>query len=225
MLIIFDLDDTLLETTLCLSDQVLKKALEKMVLQGLNIPDFKKACLEIKRINKNAFSTKEALLNFLKRKNAVSFFPIGEKELYILPEKLQLKLNKDAKEILTKLVKKHKIALVTKGKKNFQMQKIKLAKLNVSLFCEIFITEGDKKEFYEKVVNNQGFKKEEVVVCADRPVNDLVPAKQLGYNTVHFLNGRGKLYSSEKVDFKIKSLQELINVIAKIEGKNYGNNQ
>lgn len=220
MLIIFDLDDTLIDTFNCISPYKLKNALFKMVGAGLKVDDVSQAFSEIERLNISSQSTEEALGAFLTKKQGQKFLDVGLQELNcLLPKSFRVKQVDDAKSILKKLKSHHRLALVTRGNREQQLDKLAKSGIDYALFCHVIVCDGDKEPAYKKVVDHQGFAPSEVIVCGDRPELDLVPAKNLGYNTVHFKNGRGQSTDSSFVDFQIDKLQDLLDVVAALETK------
>ena len=61
MLIIFDLDDTLIDTSGCITYYKLEDALNAMQAQGLVLPDFAVALELLRRLNKVSLSAESAL--------------------------------------------------------------------------------------------------------------------------------------------------------------------
>ncbi|MCK4934771.1 MAG: hypothetical protein KAR79_04205, partial [Simkaniaceae bacterium] len=90
------------------------------------------------------------------------------------------------------------------------------AKIDPALFSKIFICpEKNKKPYYKTLFNSFDYLPSDIVVCGDRINIDLTPAKELGFNTVHFRYGRGTGFTGLKrdVDYTISSLCELREVV------------
>lgn len=220
MLIIFDLDDTLVDTSGCLIPFKLEEALRSMVVAGLEVPDFKRALDCLQACNREAESAREALKHFLGPLNSNPLFlEIGIKIMYeedLLD--LPLKSLEGAQEVLSALSSMHQLALVTVGQPLQQMNKLKKAGIDSSLFSKIIVSgERSKKGHYEAIAHELGYSSDQVWVCGDRVAVDLVPAADLGFRTVQMRWGRG-MYSQgpqESVHYSISSLKELLPIVCK----------
>ncbi len=103
--------------------------------------------------------------------------------------------------------------LVTSGYRNFQNSKI--AKLGIrTLFDQIIIDEMDdpsvrkkKKRIFEEILEENNFKKEEVLVVGDNPRSELRAAKDLGIKAIQTV--RPGIQAWDEADHHIKSLSEL----------------
>lgn len=222
MLIIFDLDDTLIDTSGCITPVKLKDALERMREAGLSCGEMHEAESEIKRIDKTKLSSEETLKEFLAALGAEShFLQIGLKEFQ---EDLKIDMPvhtvDGAIEILDDFKNSHTLALVTIGKQETQLAKLKKAGIDLSLFSRIAVLEERNKKFhYQKIANELGFLASEVIVCGDRIHIDLTPAKELGFKTVHIKRGRGlnSLFPQSDVDFTISQLSEMKDIIKNVK--------
>ena len=218
MLIIFDLDDTLVDTSGCITYYKLEGALESMVKAGLVLPDFNQGLLLLRRLNESALSAKQALAEFIEIVGADSYFEeIGWKEIYDseLPD-LPLQPLDGAVELLSSLRLQHKLALVSIGKPSIQIQKLKKAGIDSSVFSKILVTqEIDKKPLYQQIQREFGMSDGEIFVCGDRISRDLTPGRELGFKTVLIRWGRGlsAVLPSRDVDYSISSLSELKGII------------
>jgi FMN phosphatase YigB (HAD superfamily) len=217
LLIIFDLDDTLIDTSGCVTPFKMRECLKKLVEEGVVIPDFEKAYQELLTINAKSIKSKEALSQFLRIKGVDpelldKIFPEMTSPL---PESFSIATTPNAKEILKLFSKTHTLALVTGGHPPFQMEKLKKAGIDSSLFSKIAIPEDSvKKPFYQGLLTEFSKDPEEVLVCGDRITMDLVPAFELGITTVHMRWGRGTIGKTEKwIHHSISSLNELKRII------------
>lgn len=223
MLIIFDLDDTLIDTSGSLIPQRLKIAFDKMVSSGLILTRPKDQLEKLFQINKRSMSAKEALKEFLVGYNGFEkFFEIAVNALNEYDPDLKVNSRKGAVKILNELKKNHNLALVTVGNEKFQRLKLKNAGIDFSIFSIIQVIENDdKKPFYKKIIDALGNKASDTLVCGDKIHVDLLPAKELSCITVHMQYGRGLNVSKDFdacIDYKIKELEELTNIINKIGG-------
>lgn len=213
MLIIFDLDDTLIDTSGCITPIKLKAALQRMMESGLSIPDFNVAFEQLMQIDRLKESGRATLEEFL-RAHPV-FLEIGLKELYETScEKIPVASTPDTLELLQELKRSHTLALVTIGERDQQMQKMKNAGIDFLLFSKIVVCARPNKGLhYEAIATELGYPASEVVVCGDRIITDLSPAKALGFKTVHVLWGRGRnsVGPKQDVDHTISTVAQLKN--------------
>jgi len=225
LLIIFDLDDTLIATSKCIIPRVLKQALLRMIKEGLLVNDFLKMWRLLQDINKRSTSSSEALKEFLRHINGEKFLVYGLEELKKLPNDIKIEpTTHKVNEILKNISLSHKMAIVSRGEEKMQLEKINRAGINMSFFCHIYIVKEEKGNAYKEVVEKEGFTSNNVVVVADRPAIDLVPAKLLGYNTIHFKNGRKTgIMGWSCVDLQITRLGDLVSKLSEIERRAYAN--
>ena len=225
MLIIFDLDDTLIDTSGTIVPQRLNFAFKKMVDSGLCFERPEGQMEKLFQINKEAISAKEALKEFLSGHNAIEkYFEIGLNAIYNeFDPSIKVSSRKGAIKILNELKKSHELALVTIGKDEFQRIKLKNAGIDFSLFSIINVIDcEDKKPFYKKIIGSLEKKASETLVCGDKIHTDLKPAKELNCITVHMRYGRGASDRNKGfesfVDYNIEELEELKGIINKIGG-------
>lgn len=222
MLIIFDLDDTLIDTSGCITPVKLEKALQRMIEGGLFVPDFQESADLLKRLDLASESSTRTLSEFLEIMNADScFLETGLKEVYenFSPELFAAPLE-NALQVLNDLGEVHRLALVTVGKEEQQYNKLKKAGIDSGIFSKIIVSETtNKMPHYQLIIDEFGYVPSEVIVCGDRVARDLVPARELGCRTVQMRWGRG-LSSTGKigdVDYFISNLSELKAIIEKID--------
>ncbi len=216
MLIIFDLDDTLVKTSDCITHTLLARSLLAMVNKGLKVPDFYQALADLRRLNQEISNTEEALKEFIVALQAdLNFFILGKEQITnfeldmpVLPLELAL----ETLQFLKK--KKHQLCLVTIGKDSLQRQKLEKAGIDPLLFSKIIVSKDkNKKPHYERLLEEFAYSPAQVLVCGDRISIDLEPAIQLNCKTVHVLCGRGlstkERTSKAKITYRISSLIEL----------------
>ncbi len=221
MLIIFDLDDTLIDTSGCITPVKLEDALHRMVENGLKLPDFEQGLELLKRLDGTSESSSRSLAEFLEILNADAFLlEVGVREVYEnIPADLPVFPLEGACEVLNDLSSDHQLALVTIGKPAQQMQKLKKAGIDSGLFSKIAVSEErNKKIHYKKIIEDLGYASSEVVVCGDRIPVDLAPARELGCKTIQMRWGRGLNSTGFKsdVDYSISHLKELKDIISSL---------
>ncbi len=217
-MIIFDLDDTLIDTSGAVTPFKMRECLKGFIAAGLQIADFEKAYEELLLLNEAASSSKEALAKFLCCFGGPSDFLSRATFNMIspLPPNFSIPTTPHAKEILQIFAKSHTLALVTGGHPPFQMEKLEKAGIDSSLFSKIAVPEDSvKKPFYESFIREFSVNAHEVLVCGDRIAMDLAPANALGCKTVHMRWGRGKgLQAEEWVTHSISNLSELKEIVS-----------
>lgn len=222
MLIIFDLDDTLIDTSGCITPIRLGDALHRMCEAGLVLAKMEESLAQIKQLDRTKMSSRETLAEFLQIHGADNkFLEIGLKAMNENSE-IEMPVHQidGAMEILKDLKAEHILALVTMGCPEVQMAKLKKAGIDLTLFSRIAVSEDRNKKFhYQKFAQQLGFSSSEVIVCGDRIHIDLVPAKELGFKTVHIKRGRGLNSCEPKsvVDFTIFQLNEMKGVIKNVK--------
>jgi FMN phosphatase YigB (HAD superfamily) len=216
-LIIFDLDDTLIDTSGGVTPFKMKECLKRLVQEGLSVSDFDQAYSELLAANAKSLRSKDALVQFVSNKGGDPAW-VGkamEEMTAQLPAGFPIPTTPYAKEILQLLQPFHTLALVTGGHPRFQMEKLEKAGIDRTFFSKIAIPEDSvKKPFYEGLVKEFSVSASQVLVCGDRIAMDLLPAYELGCTTVHMRWGRGKLAETEKwVHHAITDLSQLKRII------------
>lgn len=224
LLIIFDLDDTLIPTSEVITPFKLKRAFDSIY----ELAHLKRESFEaLMALNKKASGSKEALLEFFKIFNISSCLQMQALHVFqenqVLPE--ELSVHEFANETLKNLSHSHQLILVTKGDLTYQKLKMERSSLKMGYFLTYdIVNEGCKSKAYLKNMARFGRLSHEVVVIGDRIEVDLSPAKELGMHTIHFNNGRGKVENfifHQDVDYQICSLRDVSDMINKIEIKNF----
>lgn len=222
MLIIFDLDDTLIDTSGSIAPFRLEAALKNMIEAGLAILDFDEALLRLKAMDETAHSTREALGEFLEIQAASpQLLDVGCQSVYESKDfSFPVTPTEDALDALLDFYKKHTLAIVSIGVKEIQFEKMKKAGIDTSLFSRIIICQDPfKKQSYQHLLEDLGVAPYNAIVVGDRIKRDLAPAKALGCKTVHMRWGRGlhQKGDKEEVDFSISTLDQLRPILAQLE--------
>jgi FMN phosphatase YigB (HAD superfamily) len=215
MLLIFDLDDTLIPTSKELTPIRLKRALKSMIDNGLK-SDFEKGFERLNKINSEVLRSKIAIEKFsFEVAGSNDFARFGVEMLESPLDDIQVEELKDLNLFLSSLRENYKLAIVTGGNQEVQREKITLYGIDVSLFEEVIVAEwGQKEAAYQSLSQKHGA----FLVVGDRIEYDLSAAKKLGGITVHIRQGRGELEPEEhpNVDFKIKTINELKEVLKRL---------
>ena len=218
MLIIFDLDDTLIDTSGALIPLKLRAALQAMIKAGLKINSQERALATLLEIDSSSPNGKETLMQFLDGIRADSrFLEVGVKEYYgASANDFIISMLPSAAETLTKLHEDHDLVLITSGDQKQQQLKMKKAGINSKLFRRIIICDGySKKAHYRQIMEEFKCKPTDIIVCGDKFDIDLLPAKELGMTSVHMLWGRALRLSvrGEEPDYRIRYLPELLKIV------------
>ena len=224
MLIIFDLDDTLIDTSGCITPVKFQRALARMIEEGCDLQDERAALGLLIDLDREALSSKDSLKKFITLFGlSERYYYTGLKEIYdTLPLGITINPIKGTIETLTELRRENFLALVSVGKPEQQLFKLEKAGIDSTFFYKIFISEEqDKKKYYEQLIEELRIAPGEVIVCGDRVVTDLAPAKELGCVTVHMKWGRGlrKQEQEAKVDFTITSPMQILDVFKKVKNE------
>lgn len=222
MLIIFDLDDTLIDTTRSVTEVQLERALKVMMELGLQIQDFQAALFKLRELNHDSESASEALFQFTSSfEGGDLYFQKGVEIVYgPIPNEVEVLSVKGAPNALETLSRFCSLCLVSRGKVEQQLAKMKKAGIDSSLFSKMVIFEGmNKKPHYVRILDELKVEPRFVVVCGDRVVIDLEPAKELGCTTVHMKCGRRSQmnHKSSGVDFEIADLREIKRIVRGLE--------
>jgi len=207
LLIIFDLDDTLIDTSNGISPFQLKKTFFHLVDKGLIVADPKIAINKILLEQQNTKKSLSSLENFLHSIKAENFFfELAIKQMTaLLPDSFEVQCYKGVKEILNTLSSKVPICLVTHGKDEYQRQKLQKAGIDSAIFSKIIVSrEKNKKIHYKKLMKY--FDASLIIACGDRVDVDLIPAKELGGTTICIQESNRPLDPSlEKfLDYRVK---------------------
>lgn len=217
MLIIFDLDDTLIDTSGSVTPFKMGECLRRLIEEGFPIADFQKSYEELLLYNASSSKSVEALSKFFLKKgfDPSRAAPVLAELTAPLPHDFVISTTPDAKEILTFFHSFHRLALVTGGHPPFQWDKLKKAGLDTSLFSKIDISEDSiKKPYYEALIKEFSIPPEKTWVCGDRIQMDLLPAHELGFRTIHMRWGRGVAAETQEwIDYSIATLSELKGII------------
>jgi putative hydrolase of the HAD superfamily len=217
LLIIFDLDDTLIDTTQRLTPVIFKKVLKVMIREGLQVNNESSAYKKLLKIDKTSISSKESIKKFLYEINAYeNFYDIAIKIMsQPLDDDVKVFAIKNVKKTLKYLSNNHTLALVSIGKVKFQFDKIQKAGIDTAIFSKIVITRRENKGYhYKKIIEQLNFTSQNTYVCGDKIKVDLIPAKKIGCKTIHMKWGRGKyLPENKNVDYTIKFLDEIKEIV------------
>jgi FMN phosphatase YigB (HAD superfamily) len=210
LLIIFDLDDTLIDTSGSITPLKLKEAFSLLTAGRGSLEEWEM----LLQINRASSKTKDALAQFAHQQGCAAaqlHEAVASLSSPLPPTLPQVPCTPKAKEVLASLAPLATLALVTGGHPPLQMEKLKKAGLEASFFSKIAIPEDSvKKPFYKACAEEFSAIAQEIWVCGDRIEMDLAPAHELGFRTLHMRWGRGlQVQTPSWVDHAIKDLTQL----------------
>lgn len=219
-IIVFDLDDTLFDTSKWLLDDAIRDTcsfLSTLPQNNKNIDFFREQRASIL----NTTPRNDWILGLVKKN-----FPFHLWETIYHQAKAifyerdipnYIKLEDCVYEMLRNLCQKYKLYLVTQGNLNTQSKKIKI--LNIShLFSEIFIVPSlqvkNKGEAFQTIEKqNSGLEPKDFMSVGNRVDTDLAPAKALGWTTCWIDQGEHlairPVLEIEKPDYVLKSVCDI----------------
>lgn len=216
--IIFDMDDTLIDTWGASFPHSLKNCLLAMIDNGLEISSFDSHYSRLADINERSRNTEDAITEFLESINSYdpSLVNIGKKEVHEYDFGTNLQMMDNAETVIKNLHGKGiDLAIVTKGEHEVQMNKVRLSGIDESRFKKILpVSEYDKTEPYKAVAEELGHPFEKVLVVGDRYKTDLIPAKKLGMGTAWIPYGRGRNFipGLGEVDHRFRNISEVLSL-------------
>jgi len=227
--IIFDLDDTLYDQEQ-IRDTAREQSVKAMIEKGLNC-SIEEACRKLKEITSRTHVIeryKELIRYFGCYGDAIA--EVGRQK-YNNADFDGLEIYPEVTGVLGDLKRKGmRLILVTEGSLIQQNKKINALGIR-SYFNKIYISEGDKSEYFKDILKTNNFGVDEVLIIGDRIDKEISVGNKLGLKTVRILKG---VYSNrvpesnlEKPDFEIRNLREIFEVIDKINrgDNNLYNNQ
>jgi len=221
LLIIFDLDDTLIDTSGGISPFQIRRTFFKLLEHGLEVDDPNEELKKILYLQNQTKKSIQVLESFLDSVSATKYFYelVNGEMATLLPDSFEVRCYKGVKEILESLSKKVPICLVTRGQEVYQRQKIQKAGIDSAIFSKIIVTrEKNKKIHYKKLMSS--FDTSRLIVCGDHIDVDLVPAKELGGITICVEESNRPLDETllKFLDYRVKHFFQVESIIEKLIG-------
>lgn len=221
MFIIFDLDDTLIDTSNIISPFQLQRTFFSLIEEGLKIDNQELALANLLTAQTKIKKSSHVIKDFLDSLSAKKkFYSLAETKMRdLLPDFFEVRCFDRVIDILDKFSRKVPICLVTKGEESYQKQKLKKAGIDSTIFSKIIVShEKNKKVHYKKLVKY--FESSEFIACGDLVDGDLVPAKELNGITIYMGESNKPLDESllKYLDYKIKHFFEIEPIIEKLIG-------
>ncbi len=218
-LVIFDLDDCLIDKWGATFPASIKEAVKAMISKGLKVSSIDEATKRLAEINSKSKNSPDAITEYLKEINAYKpeYVEAGKEAIYNFDSEGRLKPLPNAIKMLNDLSKQGiDLAIVTKGEEDIQLRNIKISGINEKMFRKILIVpDYDKTEPYKQVLKELHHSAKEALVIGDRYETDLVPGKNLGTKVAWIPWGRGKINPPKKgeVDYIIEDLSKILGIV------------
>jgi FMN phosphatase YigB (HAD superfamily) len=217
LFLIFDLDDTLLDTSATAGRYKLQEVVELWHRLGVLPQPADQALATLFMWRRTAPTARDVL----KRYAATYEMPPNalkeaEVEYYDRQhENVPIRAMQGALDCLNSLRKDHRLALVSIGRSDQQRRKMDAVGLDPSQFDHLrIIEEGGKRETFRELATvwglapGPGFR--QVVVIGDRDETDIAPAQALGMRTVMV----GNQPAQQEPDARVQTLDELAPILA-----------
>ncbi len=222
MLIIFDLDDTLIDTFDSYLPFKLRLALRAMINAGLKVDSEENSFKNIMAINISAGNGKRTIKQFLKETGwDEHIFNVGINTYYgENKESIPINPLPNVLRVLPELKQENILVLVSCGDEKEQLHKLHSAGIKEEWFKKIIITSNyNKTSDYKHVLKEFFINPKDAMAIGDKFDGDLLPAKNLGIKTVHFMSGRGKINPPplESVDYQIDNILKAKEIIKEIK--------
>jgi len=224
--VILDLDDTLYDCSGTLVKQAISRAVKKLIQEGIYedegaLSQKVEQLVQKTRTKKDAFRAICVEYNISEEKTN-EFVDLAIKAYNSDDNNYEIEVFPEIFPLLNYLKEKYKLYLVTDGSE--VRQRMKIRKLGIEgYFEEIYIMnipDCSKNNFFKKILIDNEFSPEEVVVIGDKVSSEIREGNSLGMHTVQFLHGhhRNKQPNNELEipDYKISKMSSLETVIKMI---------
>ncbi len=221
--LIFDLDDTLLDTSRLLVPQAARESCAAMVQAGLKAD--LETCLQTRKnlLSKNLrLNIFEALADELGVNGVKSdIVKAGSKAFYEREVEKSIYVEPGVIKMLEQLFAQYELYLVTAGSMRTQKQKLEILKIG-HFFKQIFyvdVSRGEKKsDSFAKIRDLKKTMPEFILNIGDRLDTDIAEAKALGMKTCWICKGEySRLVPKNKFeqpDFKVSQVLEVEKILA-----------
>ncbi len=224
--IVFDLDDTLLDTSRLLIPVASREALEKMISEGLgaDLPQALNAWSELTRSpdrrpdhNRRRQDIFTQLADRFGASDAARVARLGSEAFYNRKVESHITLFPGAREMIDSLRKKYSLHLVTAGNSTTQKDKIEI--LNLGPLFESLSTvdsaRGQTKGLaFMQIAKNGGGRANQYLSVGNRIDIDILEAKQIGWDTCWVKYGEHAsllpLQASEQPDYTVDNVVEIV---------------
>lgn len=216
--IIFDLDDTLLETSKLLTLPAFRSAIQVMRSEGLSLSE--EEVFQLRKESLRKYS-REKFLQYLahyfvaesKQERCLSH---GLKAFHKTLSNQPLHIPKLTYELLNELSTKYHLYLVTSGEAENQKKKVEQLEIT-GFFKHIFFVdisrEEKKRESFLTIINKNNYEPTNTLCVGNRLDIEIEEAKSIGLKTCHILQGEFKSLTPQNdfqiPDYTIQKIQEI----------------
>ena len=225
-LVIFDLDDTLIDKWNTLFPATIEVAIKTMMNSGLKVSSFDGAVSRLSEINdNNSESLNSAMEIYLRELNSYTPKYIEEAENSIRKMDFSGKIKPlpGVVEMIEQLFTWGvNMVIVTKGEEEMQKRSFDISGLNPKNFRKIIAVPKDSKiKAYNEILENLKILANETLIVGDRYEADLLPGKKLGAKVAWIPKGRGRINPPRKdqVDYIINNMNELTKIVKDFSNK------
>lgn len=219
--LIFDLDDTLLETTRLLTRPSFEYAFTMMRQHGLDVDI--DTCFQERKKTVIKYNRDEFLYHLAKKycfeDDTDACLRIGVEAFQQRSVELDITMNAETRDTLKTLSAKYPLFLVTAGSRPTQKRKVELLEIG-AYFKHCFFIETRRKErkreaFY-KIEHTIESVPERLLSIGNRLDLEIAESKELGLKTCHILKGEyshlAPRCSLEIPDYTIREIKEITNI-------------
>jgi FMN phosphatase YigB (HAD superfamily) len=220
--LIFDLDDTIVDTFASLIEPLEREAADEMVAAGMRDADANEVVELILRLRQEEpDSIEERLVEKYPEAEGRALEARRKVFAHASPDKLRIE--PAVKEMLRELSKRYDTYLLTTGRTDFQNRKLDNLEIR-GLFKEVEVLASGSEETKERWLASlieRGYDAQAVVVVGNRLDNEIKAGHRLGMITVWMKYGEGSgLIPCEETghpDYVIRDISEFPGVLARIE--------
>lgn len=216
--LVFDLDDTLLDTSGLLVPMASLRACQAMINAGLQCT--LEDCMKMRHALASEYSHTEIftqIANHYGTNTKGKAVHDALEEFYNPEIPMVLPLMAGATENLLHLKEQYTLYLVTMGSFEAQVDKIRALQID-KFFKKIYVLNGfigEKKEIaFKDILNNEGHQPHELLSIGNRLSSEIRDAKRLGSDTCYFAHGEHigekAQYPEDHPDFTIFHHKDLI---------------
>ena len=131
-------------------------------------------------------------------------------------------MTEQMKQLLTKLMKKKELGIITNGPAQHQWDKINALGIKEWIPVEHIFISGEQgvakpeKEIFELAEKKMSLQPDEICYVGDSYENDMEGAKRAGWKTIWFNHRNHKITGETEPDYTVRSESELIELLEKL---------
>lgn len=217
--LIFDLDDTLMDTTQILVPQAAFKSCKVMIQEGLKTTLEECLLMRSKFLENSNYpdDVYNYLIHFFGIKNPqrAEFVSQRGEATFRRPDLKDLKLFEGVQEMLENCRRHFSLYLVTLGVPEIQRRKVEILKID-SYFEKIYYlnyeNEIKKSEAFIEIRKRENIKYEDILCIGDRWDQEIYEAKDLGIQSCWVDRNKNK-NENLNVTYHIQHIRELMNIV------------